>query len=48
MSDNQKSLFDVVKPFMIGGLSGSLATTCIQPIDTVKVQIQIKSEQRGM
>lgn len=30
--------------FMIGGLSGMIATTCIQPIDYVKVQIQVRSE----
>lgn len=44
----QKSVFDIVKPFVFGGFSGCIATSCIQPIDNVKVQIQIKSEQRGM
>lgn len=33
--------------FLIGGLSGMIATTVIQPIDCVKVQIQIRSEQGG-
>ena len=30
--------------FVIGGLSGMIATTVIQPIDCVKVQIQVRSE----
>ena len=30
--------------FLIGGLSGMIATTCIQPIDCIKVQIQVRSE----
>lgn len=31
--------------FAIGGLSGIIATTVIQPIDMIKVQIQVKAEQ---
>ena len=38
------SAWDVVRPFVIGGLSGMFATTCIQPIDCVKVRIQILGE----
>lgn len=30
--------------FLIGGLSGMIATTVIQPIDFLKVQIQVRSE----
>lgn len=30
--------------FLLGGISGCFATCCIQPIDFVKVQIQIRSE----
>lgn len=41
----KKSLLDIVQPFIIGGLSGCIATTIIQPIDMIKVQIQIRSEQ---
>lgn len=33
--------------FLIGGLSGMIATTCIQPIDFIKVQIQVRSEAGG-
>jgi len=37
----------LVIPFMIGGISGAIATSVIQPLDTLKVQIQIVSEQIG-
>jgi len=33
--------------FLIGGISGCIATTVIQPIDYLKVQIQVRSEQGG-
>jgi hypothetical protein len=36
-----------MKNFAIGGLSGMVATSVIQPIDMVKVRIQLKSEARG-
>lgn len=32
-------LWFTIKPFFIGGLSGMIATACIQPLDTVKVRI---------
>jgi solute carrier family 25 oxoglutarate transporter 11 len=41
------TLLDKVVPFVIGGTSGCLATCVIQPIDMIKVQIQIKSEKYG-
>jgi solute carrier family 25 (mitochondrial oxoglutarate transporter), member 11 len=34
-------------PFAIGGISGAVATMVIQPLDTLKVQVQIVSEQLG-
>jgi solute carrier family 25 oxoglutarate transporter 11 len=40
-----KSWLDIVQPFVIGGLSGCLATSIIQPIDMIKVTIQLKSEE---
>lgn len=40
-----KSWLDIVQPFVIGGLSGCLATSVIQPIDMIKVTIQLKSEE---
>lgn len=39
-----QAFFDTIQPFWIGGLSGALATLVIQPIDTVKVRIQLVSE----
>lgn len=51
MSQNsQKKSFsskciDFVLPFAIGGFSGMIATSVIQPVDMVKVRIQIKSEE---
>lgn len=35
------------KPFLVGSLSGSVASAVIQPIDTVKVLIQSKREAAG-
>lgn len=36
---------DFTLPFAIGGFSGMIATSVIQPVDMVKVRIQIKSEE---
>merc|ERR1711957_20906 len=36
-----------MKPFITGSLSGSLATCCIQPIDMVKVRIQLGAAEGG-
>jgi solute carrier family 25 oxoglutarate transporter 11 len=41
------SATDMLKNFAIGGMSGMMATSCIQPIDMVKVRIQLKSEAGG-
>ena len=41
------SWIDNALPFAIGGASGMFATTIIQPIDMIKVRIQIKSEKLG-
>lgn len=35
------------KPFIIGSMSGSIASSVIQPIDTVKVVIQARREAAG-
>ncbi|XP_026190989.1 mitochondrial dicarboxylate/tricarboxylate transporter DTC [Cyclospora cayetanensis] len=32
------------KPFVVGGLSGCIATCCIQPVDMVKVRLQLAGE----
>lgn len=39
------SFLDVIQPFVIGGISGCTATSIIQPMDMIKVRIQIKSEE---
>ncbi|CAK0897492.1 unnamed protein product, partial [Prorocentrum cordatum] len=39
MSDN--AVWKAMKPFTTGALSGMAATVCIQPIDMVKVRIQL-------
>jgi hypothetical protein len=43
-STSQKVL-DFIQPFWIGGLSGMLATSVIQPVDMIKTVIQLKSEE---
>lgn len=55
MSQNQAQIYpkksgsgrflDACLPFIIGGMSGVTATSFIQPIDMIKVRIQIKSEE---
>ena len=34
----------IAQPFVFGGLSGMIATCCIQPIDMIKVSIQINGK----
>lgn len=41
---NSTSWFEPLKPYVFGGFSGMTATSIIQPIDTVKVRIQIAGE----
>jgi len=36
--------WNYLEPFVFGGLSGMIATCCIQPIDMVKVRIQLLGE----
>lgn len=38
-------VLDATLPFVLGGLSGMTATCFIQPVDLVKVRIQIKNEE---
>eukprot|EP00922_Rhytidocystis_sp_ex-Travisia-forbesii_P015947 GHVS01023751.1.p2 GENE.GHVS01023751.1~~GHVS01023751.1.p2 ORF type:complete len:306 (-),score=18.73 GHVS01023751.1:276-1193(-) len=33
-----------IQPFIVGGLAGCMATTCVQPIDMIKVRIQLVGE----
>lgn len=43
MASNQEvpSAWKVVKPYVNGGLSGMMSTVIIQPIDMVKVRLQL-------
>lgn len=43
---SQSKIMDIIQPFIIGGLSGMLATCIIQPVDMIKVTIQLKSEEQ--
>merc|ERR1719273_10335 len=43
----RNAFYKAVRPFLIGGASGSSATCCIQPIDMVKVRIQLQGEGGG-
>jgi len=40
---DRSMVWKTVRPFLIGGLSASSATCCIQPIDMVKVRIQLQT-----
>lgn len=40
-------VWKAMKPFVTGSMSGSVATVCIQPIDMVKVRIQLNAMQGG-
>jgi len=39
---------DVFKGFLTGSIAGSFATCCIQPIDMVKVRVQINASEGGV
>lgn len=41
---SNKGVMNTIKPFACGGLGGMFATTCVQPIDMVKVRIQLTGE----
>ncbi|CDJ60500.1 mitochondrial 2-oxoglutarate/malate carrier protein, putative [Eimeria maxima] len=38
------SAISKARPFIVGGLSGCIATCCIQPVDMVKVRLQLVGE----
>lgn len=42
---SSNKFLDAIQPFIIGGSSGMLATCIIQPVDMIKVTIQLKSEE---
>jgi len=45
-SSGFSKFLDVIQPFIIGGSSGMFATCIIQPVDMIKVSIQLKSEEQ--
>lgn len=42
---SSNKFLDAIQPFLIGGLSGMFATCIVQPVDMIKVSIQLKSEE---
>lgn len=45
--DKKRGYLNSLLLFLIGGISGSVATLVIQPLDTLKVNIQVASEKLG-
>ncbi|SBT32118.1 dicarboxylate/tricarboxylate carrier, putative [Plasmodium ovale wallikeri] len=45
--NEDKSLFTTIKPFAVGGVSGMFATFCVQPLDMIKVRIQLNAEGKN-
>jgi len=45
MADN--AVWMALKPFVTGSLSGMIATSCIQPMDMIKVRIQLGAAEGG-
>jgi len=43
----KSATFKFAQPFLFGAISGSFATCCIQPIDMVKVRLQLSGEGGG-
>jgi solute carrier family 25 oxoglutarate transporter 11 len=41
------TLMNYLEPFLLGGISGCIATSILSPIDITKVRIQIKNEDLG-
>ncbi|KAI8609755.1 hypothetical protein BC830DRAFT_1233121, partial [Chytriomyces sp. MP71] len=39
-----RSVWSMVQPFVLGGASGMIATAIVQPVDMVKVRIQLAGE----
>lgn len=39
---------DIIQPFLIGMISGCSATMVVQPIDMIKVRLQLKNEELGV
>lgn len=44
MDAPQKTPWQLVQPFVTGGAAGMAATAVIQPVDMIKVRIQLAGE----
>ncbi|KNC87130.1 hypothetical protein SARC_00753 [Sphaeroforma arctica JP610] len=42
--DTSGDLWKTLQPFAYGGVSGMIATSCIQPVDLIKVRLQLTGE----
>jgi len=40
----RSAIWKAIRPFILGAMSGCSATSCIQPIDMIKVRIQLQGE----
>ncbi|CAD7956767.1 unnamed protein product [Amoebophrya sp. A25] len=45
MSSNDNPVWKAAKPFLTGSMAGSFATCCIQPMDMIKVRIQVAAAE---
>ena len=41
-------VWKAAKPFVTGSMSGCMATTCIQPVDMIKVRVQLGAAEGGV
>jgi hypothetical protein len=48
MKENAPSKKTAMINFLIGGIAGMSTTCIIQPVDIIKVRIQVRSEQRHL
>jgi solute carrier family 25 oxoglutarate transporter 11 len=42
-----RNIFNVLVPFITGSSAGIIATTCVQPVDTIKVRMQLTEQGNG-
>merc|ERR1719482_1640965 len=47
MSVKDNAVWKTAKPFVTGSMSGMFATCCIQPMDMIKVRIQLGAAEGG-
>lgn len=47
-SNQDQTIWEKLRPFIFGGVSGMSATICVQPMDNIKVRIQTYAELKSM